>query len=403
MAQVYATYKTRAAGCVFVLIISLLLMPATVLGLGVPITVTTGSLATPLTGAPLVVSATTPTITPKAPVPSVTVTAPTVEGPSVSVVPHVSVKPSPAAPVPASAPAVPAHTPAVPAHTPTVPAHTPAVPAHTPTVSVSTPAIVAPSVSSRVSGASSAPAAAAGSTASSSSSSGAGSAPNSAGSDANAAAPGYGQLPRKSGVPPAVVPDVARSMGVSSRASAARERRLRAAVARLRGCLTQLSSRRRVALQLRTGLGEAQALGPRAAAARLHLELGAFSRLEREALRELHRTAQSHGCTSAGRVASAALSFIGAHFASSGKGAGTGGVEAARYVSSGSAPRVSQAQKSSADGSLLGIDVSNTNLALLLLIPLLAIGLTIWSIFLNSSRRGTIDQELRRIIDRFSR
>jgi hypothetical protein len=132
-----------------------------------------------------------------------------------------------------------------------------------------------------------------------------------------------------------------------------RERLLKARVARYVGCLANLPAAQRELLELRTGLGVSQPLGPGAAAARLHLGLARFEARERQALRELSDAARSHKCSQGGGVLPAVAYSTRLGFGGGRRGGGaTVDVAQARYV----AP-TKAAGHSSVLGSLLGTDI----------------------------------------------
>ena len=160
------------------------------------------------------------------------------------------------------------------------------------------------------------------------------------------------------------------SAGRAARARIARNRSLKATVARLQGCLSALPPRSRLALRLRTGLGLPRPLEPPAAAARLHLGTARFARLERRALRELRLTARTHSCARASTAVAGLLVFI-AQFGDAQAGP-RGGVEAVRYAAEPSPPRAVLPPPPSSRVGPLGADVSplagGVMLALLLLL-----------------------------------
>ncbi|MEA2478742.1 MAG: hypothetical protein QOJ07_664, partial [Thermoleophilaceae bacterium] len=83
------------------------------------------------------------------------------------------------------------------------------------------------------------------------------------------------------------------------RRHAARERRLRARVRKLSGCLGSLSEQDRRVLELRAGLAGAGPRTPAQVAAELGIDRGNYGRVERRALRRLGAAARSGGCGTA--------------------------------------------------------------------------------------------------------
>ncbi len=199
--------------------------------------------------------------------------------------------------------------------------------------------------------------------------------------------PGYGELPA-----------FARQLSHRARARiAARERSLKATVAQLRGCLGSLPERQRRLLELRAGLG-AKPLGPRAAAARLHVAYHRFAKLERRALRALRASAGTHGCAKgAGQVVAGVMSFIGAAFGA-GPGELHGGLKPVSYDLDPKGLRafLPHAQRSD-DGPLgAGISPAATD-ALLALVLVLVAGLVMTvAAVVGAAGRGPRDPEWRR-------
>jgi hypothetical protein len=328
------------------------------------------------------VTVTAPTVTVKPPAVAVKPPTVAVKAPAVSVkTPMVTVK-APALPV--KAPSVPAKSPAVPVKAAVAPLKAPAnpakvltQPAKAPVLPLSTPSVsgVISKITAALSAAtprSGAPAAGA-----------TGNAPattDSPGSVTNASeglsaadlvagplGPSYGQSPNVASTSPA---SSSPGAGRSALARIARNRSMTATVARLQGCLSVLPPRSRLALRLRTGLGMPSALEPSAAAARLHLGVARFERLERRAMRELRATARTHSCARASTAVAGLLVFI-AEF-DKGAAGPRGGVEAVRYEAEPSPPRAVLPAPPSSRDAALGADISPLEsgviLALLLLL-----------------------------------
>jgi hypothetical protein len=335
---------------------------------------------------------------------------------------------------PVEAPSVEVETPTVPVKAPTVTVKAPAVPVKTPTVSTKTPAPAkAPSTPSHtqapvktsgkgssaaievstskgegtsVSVAGEAPSVTVGrgssGTPSTNQPQGHGAAPAAGGgADAGPSSAATGAVPTGAvptdGSPPSAQPggsygELPAAEGPMSRRERARiarrEHALKSAVARSRECLTALPQRQRELLELRAGTGQARALTPVAAAARLHVPAARFARLEHRAIGELGHAASTGGCMRASGIAAQAMAFIGRDF---GRGVGgSGGVEGVRYegpASSTDGPAPAAKHPSSETGALLGIGLPGRDLTLLLLVPLLAIALTIAEMR-ASGRRG---------------
>jgi hypothetical protein len=285
-------------------------------------------------------------------VPTITVEVPTVpvKTPTVSLkTPTVPVK-TPTVPI--KIPTVPVKTPTVTVKAPTAPVKTPTVSAKTPTVPVKTVPAKAPSVSVKVpsvptSAAPSVHVPTARSRAGQMGGAVTGSGPTSAGSpgsntsaNVGSATGGSGRTsfdggPSTYGQAPTAgyasgAPGVGRRISRSERARIAGERFLKETVGRLQGCLRYLPERPRVALQLRTGLGVPRALGPDAVAARLHVGIARFTRLERRAIRELRSSARTHSCAQVSELLAGVMAFIGVGFGS-GEAGPTSGVKAVSF------------------------------------------------------------------------
>jgi hypothetical protein len=298
-----------------------------------------------------------PTVTVKTPIatvttPSVQVRAPTAERPSVPVpAPTVSTKtPAPAKADPSRAPSVKVDAQTVSGEGPTVPAQAPSAPSlgkvaapvggvTTVATPTSTPAPATPAASRT---ASSPPAVTPNGTSSAE--------PSGQPSPAEAIS-GYGPGPESS------TGEKGTSHTPTENSFIAKDGSLAETVSRLRGCLSELPERSRRALVLRAGVGSPQALGPRATAARLHLGVERFARVERRALAELRNAARTGACGQRSEVAKAVVAFLRASAGQGGFGA-SGGVEAARYTFS-SPSRHEIKRAGSSGGSLLG-DISPT-------------------------------------------
>ncbi len=303
--------------------------------------------------------------------------------------PTVPVKAPPLPPV--KTPTVPVKTPAPPVKAPTVPPKAPTLPSKTPSVSVKTPAVGAKTPARSVSvpsatvnvpsvpagGRSSGPAGGprGGATRAGTASSAAASSPRLPGSGAGAPALGTYGSPGAGGSPGVGVgvglnklPATEGSPGKRARARIARrERRLKAEVARLGGCLTALPAGQRELLELRTGYGNALPLSPRAAAHRLHVNAAHIAARERRAVRELLAAARTHSCGRTSEVVAGVVSFIAATFGD-GQARATGGVEAVRYES---APAKSGRTSPSTVGGIIGANISPTASDVILVLALL--------------------------------
>ena len=193
---------------------------------------------------------------------------------------------------------------------------------------------------------------------------------------------GYGQLPVSEG-----------RRGSHTRARIARrERKLKAEVARFQGCLSDLPATQRELLELRTGLGGSRALSPRTAASRLHLAPARFTRLERQAVRELSDAASLHACSRMSEGVARVASFIGAGFGN-GQGSATGGVEAVSYSSP--APKPLGTRRSTI-GAILGADIPAVASDLILVLLLLTVaGLTIGLVLADAAGQGPRHEQWR--------
>jgi hypothetical protein len=348
----------------------------------------------------------TPTVPVKVPpvtveVPPVTVKTPTVKVETPPVTVKVETPPVKTPTVPVKTPTVPVKTPTVPVKTPTVPVKTPTVPAKAPTINtptVSTGSSKGPSVSvgsakapgvevstglGKSSGAvpgrsgSGATASGSGATPPGAPSGLAGSGGNSGASSNTGAEPlatygaGYGQLPAIEGAP-----------GSKVRARiAARERNLKATVARERACLGSLPEQQEQLLVLRTGFGQPKPLSPSATAARLDVGSARFARLEAQALSELGK-ASAQGCAQSDAAITKVMTFLAAGF---GGPRARGGVEAVRYEAS---PSVTPPSPTSGS-SLLGVKLSSAaGHALLAVLALLVAALATALIVADAAGAG---------------
>ena len=114
--------------------------------------------------------------------------------------------------------------------------------------------------------------------------------------------------------------------------SPAAERRLRAKVRRLAGCLGQVREGQRRVLVLRAGLGPRHALSRGQVSRRLELPMPRVRKLERRGVRRLERLAHSGGCGSSGA------------FVAGGAGAdGGGGTTTPRLAAAGTGPLAADA------------------------------------------------------------
>jgi len=317
----------------------------------------------------------TPPVTVK--VPRVAVKAPSVPPPVNLKAPPIPVKAPPVEvevpPVPVKPPPIPVKAPPVPIRPAPVTVKTPSLPVKTPTAPIKAPTIKAatgpsgtaqaprvpvstPNVSARAPGVSVRPPSAAGAVSSS----------------RNAAAV-------------TVTSDRASGANPSTPAGriAARERKLKATVARERSCLGSLPEPQEQLLEMRTGLGRVGPLSPRKAAARMHVATARFARLEAQALRELG-SLSAHGCERTGVVVAAVTVFAGR---SVGTPTASSGVEAARYSARPAAPQPPLA--SGGGPGLLATKLAPAASALILaLVLLLGAALTATAIAADASGHG---------------
>ncbi|HLB21883.1 MAG TPA: hypothetical protein VK605_07210 [Solirubrobacteraceae bacterium] len=149
-------------------------------------------------------------------------------------------------------------------------------------------------------------------------------------------------------------------------------------------------------LELRTGLG-AKPLGPRAAAARLHVGPDRFAELEKRAVRELRASASTHGCAgSAGQVVGGVVSFIAGAFGA-GPGELHGGLAPVSYNLDPNSLRAFLPHAKGSDDGLLGTAISPAATdALLALLLVLAAGVLVAIVVVGASGRGPRDPEWRR-------
>ncbi len=179
------------------------------------------------------------------------------------------------------------------------------------------------------------------------------------------------------------VPAVERKPSTRARARiAARERALKAAVARGLACLGSLPERQRQLLVLRSGLGRSRPLGPGATAARLHLGAARFAQLEEQALRELDDST-ARGCRQTRAAVAAVMTFRASSF---GAPQARAGVEAARYEA---APSPALPRASSSEKGLLGDGLSPAaNEATLTLVLLLTFALVTSAVVVDAAGSG---------------
>lgn len=352
-----------------------------------------------------------PTVTVKPP--TVTVKAPTapapppvpVKAPSVSVKAPAPAAPPAKAPAPSKAPAVAVKAPAV--KSPSVKA--PTVPASVPTLHANAPSAGGGSTSpthASGAGASGAGAASSGAVASTARGVAAGSGVGDAGTSAPSSGGSAGGLGGYTGGLGGYGPMPKLEAPAGSRARAriaARERILKATVARLSGCLVDLPNGQRELLELRTGAGGQSALSPRAAAAQLHVAPARFAALEKQAVEELGAAARTVGCARASEAIAAVAAYLGASFGEPHGAAPTGGVEAVRYEAHpGSASSHGPTLTPRGHG-FLGTDVSPVAGGLLLLLILLLVaGVTLSAVLADAAGQGPRHEVWRqRLINRF--
>jgi hypothetical protein len=177
---------------------------------------------------------------------------------------------------------------------------------------------------------------------------------------------------------------------------ARRERTLKATVARLAGCLSEVPPRQRELLELRSGLGGEGPLDPRAAAAKLHVSPGRLAGRERRAVRELRAQASMHGCSRAHEEIAASAGSSLARVIDE-PPLGGGGVREAGYRQrAGSAGGV-RAPLSHAHGSLLGLG-SEASDAILIVLLSLAAGVTLLVVLGDEAGQGPRHASWRRRI-----
>jgi hypothetical protein len=365
----------------------------------------------------------TPTVSVQTPTVSVGVAAPSVKTPTLPVkAPSVPVNP-PAVPikshtitvkVPVKAPAVPAKTTATPtSKAPSPPVKAPSVTVRTPSVSAKAPTVKASTPAGSVGARAGAVGVTPGSLSTSSppaqpSSSAAGSGPSiSASTKAPAPPPGTSG---GSGMPTTPLqtygsgagyeePPLPQSVPGTVRARIARrERLLQTTVERFRGCLDALPAGQRELLELRTGYGNSDRLGPRAAAARLHVGAARLARLEARAVRELRDAAGMHGCNQTSEAVNGAMALIGAKFGGE-QARAAGGVEAVSYISS---PVKPSRGSSSTLGRVLGADISPVASDVILILLLLsALGMAVLLVVADGAGQGPRHEQWRqRVVNR---
>ncbi|MEA2209652.1 MAG: hypothetical protein QOF54_2129 [Solirubrobacteraceae bacterium] len=369
------------------------------------VTTLTVPLTTPTVKAPTV-PLTTPTVPVKVPtVKTPTLTTPTVKAPTPTVplkTPTVTVKAptvSTKAPtVSVKAPTVSTTTPKVTAKAPSVTVGTGGVTVRSPSVSATAPSLTAPRRSTATGGST---------VASRATSAGAGSASGApvASSGALGAAAAPGSSPGSSGSLGSYSRLPAIEARPGSRAFAriaSRERTLKALVARLQGCLSELPEGQRELLELRAGKGSSRPLSPRATAAALHVGVARLARLEAKAVGELRDAARTHACGRLASIVAGVASYLAAAFGEplGPAGAASGGVEAARYE----VPAGLGASRQPGDRGLLGSDFSPVpGGAISLLLLLLIAGLALAALIADASGQGPRhEQWRRRMIGRLS-
>jgi len=172
---------------------------------------------------------------------------------------------------------------------------------------------------------------------------------------------------------------------------------LKATVARFQSCLSDLPSTQRKLLQLRAGLGPLDPLAPSAVAAQLHVAPARFKRLEQRALRELRSAGSAGGCRQMAEIVAGAESFVAHGFGEPGAGNGaSSGVLGVRYEHA--PPGAGTRRPPSESKPLLGVGIPSADLVFLLLIPLIAIGLTILDVLTHGTRRGPLDKYFKRVV-----
>jgi hypothetical protein len=171
-----------------------------------------------------------------------------------------------------------------------------------------------------------------------------GAAPSGQGGRGSAPFSGYGGLPQLSG---------ARGLPRGAQAALRRERAVRALVLSLRGCLANLPDRLRLVLELRTGVNVANALGPKAVAAYVHVPVKEIAPLEMSGLRQLRGTAATNGCGETAYVQPILLLTSELGETTSGGPQASGGVDGARYSKSPS--QFGQSAPAPQSGSPLGL------------------------------------------------
>ncbi len=365
----------------------------------------------------------TPSVSVQTPSVSVGASAPPVKTPTLPVkTPTVPVSPPKVAvkthtvtvTTPAKAPASPARTTTTAARAPSVPVKAPSVTIRTPPVAVKAPTVQASTPAGSAGARGGAVGVTPGSVSTSSDSgrrpsSPAGSAPGgsqvatppspssaASGGSGTSAAPlqtyggagaGYEEPPLPQSVSPSVRARIAR-----------RERALQTTVERFHGCLDALPAGQRELLELRTGYGDGKRLGPRAAAARLHVATARIARLEARAVSELRAAASAHGCNQASEVVSGVMSLIGTKFGGE-EAHAAGGVEAVSYISS---PVKPSPGGSSTLGRVLGADISPVASDLILILLMLAgLGMAVLLVVADAGGQGPRHEQWRqRVVNR---
>jgi hypothetical protein len=176
---------------------------------------------------------------------------------------------------------------------------------------------------------------------------------------------------------------------------ASRERTLKALVARLQGCLSELPEGQRELLELRAGTGSSRPLSPRATAAALHVGVARLARLEAKAVGELRNAARTHACGRLASIVAGVAAYLAAAFGEplGPAGAASGGVEAARYE----VPAGLGASRQPGDRGLLGSDFSPVpGGAISLLLLLLIAGLALAALIADAAGQGPRHEQWRR-------
>jgi DNA-directed RNA polymerase specialized sigma24 family protein len=175
-----------------------------------------------------------------------------------------------------------------------------------------------------------------------------------------------------------------------------RERKLKEAVERFKGCLGDLPGVQRELLELRTGIGLSRPLSPSAAAARLHLSRRRFRSLEKRAVLGLSEAANSHGCAQTVESGTGSTAFVSTTLSGS-QPVATGGVAAARY----SKPPPRSPQQTTV-GRILGTGITPLASHLILILLALLVGAsTVALVLADAAGQGPRHEQWRqRVINR---